>query len=143
MTNGDTSSHNEYMPLEAVADRLRLSVRQTTRYAERVRTLKKGRRIYYHRDDVEALADELNVEGCAPTPPRTERMPASAVMQICGGNREATRRAHVPSPRSESPAPLPAAVPSNVGAQPAPGCERQGRCDTPTPAARRRSCHRR
>jgi chromosome segregation ATPase len=81
VTNGDTSSHDEYMPVEAVADRLRLSVRQATRYAERVRTLKKGRRIYYHRDDVEALADELNVEERVPTPPRTEMMPAGEVMQ--------------------------------------------------------------
>ena len=81
MTNGDTSSHDEYMPVEAVADRLRLSVRQATRYAERVRTLKKGRRIYYHRDDVEALADELNVEERLPVPPRTEMMPAGEVMQ--------------------------------------------------------------
>ncbi len=81
MTNGDTSSHDKYMPVEAVANRLRLSVRQATRYAERVRTLKKGRRIYYHRDDVEELADELNVEERVPTPPRTEMMPAGEVMQ--------------------------------------------------------------
>ncbi len=81
MTNGDTSRHDDYIPVEAVADRLRLSVRQATRYAERVRTIKKGRRIYYHRDDIEALAGDLHVEERVPVPPRTELMPTSEVMQ--------------------------------------------------------------
>src|SRR5918998_6722601 len=81
MTNGDVSSHDEYIPVEVVADRLRLSVRQATRYAEKVRTIKKGRRIYYHREDVETLADELNVEERVSPPPRTEMMPAGEVMQ--------------------------------------------------------------
>ena len=55
-------------------------MRQATRYAEKVRTLKKGRRIYYHREDVETLADELNVEERVPPPPRTEMMPTGEVM---------------------------------------------------------------
>lgn len=76
MTNDD-----DYIPVERVAERLRLSIRQATRYAEKVRHKRVGRRIFYHREDVETLASELNTEEREPPPPRAEMMPAGEVLQ--------------------------------------------------------------
>lgn len=45
MTNGDVASHDEYIPVEEVADLFRLCMGQGTRCVEKVRTLKKGRRL--------------------------------------------------------------------------------------------------
>jgi predicted FMN-binding regulatory protein PaiB len=76
MTNDD-----DYIPVELAAKRLRLSIRQATRYAERVRHKRVGRRIFYHKEDIETLAGELNTEDREPAPPRAEMMPAGDVLQ--------------------------------------------------------------
>ena len=75
------ADNDEYIPVELVASRLKLSVRQATRYADRVRTIRSGRRILFHRDDVEALADELGVEYRPPPLPRADLVPAGEMLQ--------------------------------------------------------------
>ena len=67
---------DEYIPVEEVAARLKVSVRQASRYGNRVRTQRAGRRILYHREDVEQLADELGAEyRIDPPPARSDLLP--------------------------------------------------------------------
>ena len=75
------TTDDEWLPVEVVANRLKLSVRQATRYQTRVRTKRAGRRILFHPEDVEMLATEIGVEYRPPVPPRAELMPAGEVLQ--------------------------------------------------------------
>ncbi len=56
---------DEYITVEEAASLLRVSIRQANRYGSgdnpRIRTRKAGKRILYHRGDVEALANDLGV----------------------------------------------------------------------------------
>jgi len=76
----------EWLTVEDAASVLRLTTRQVNRYGggnePRLRTKRVSRRVLYHRDDVEALADELNV-ALKPrtTPPaKSEMVPAGDML---------------------------------------------------------------
>src|SRR3712207_5139930 len=80
---------NDYIPAEELATILGVTVRQATLYADRVRTVKAGKRILYHRGDVEALAAERQLEGKArsearhfePPKPKAELMPPTELLE--------------------------------------------------------------
>ncbi len=71
-----------YIPVEEVTDLLGVSLRQATRYAKKVRTQQDGRRIMYHRDDVEKLARERNVKHDRPLAVHTEIMPPGKIADL-------------------------------------------------------------
>ena len=71
-----------YLPVEDVADLLGVSKRQATRYAEKVRTQQDGRRIMYHRGDVERLAQERDVKHDRPLAVHTEVIPPGRLLDI-------------------------------------------------------------
>ena len=78
-------SHDEtddYIPVELVADLLDVSKRQASRYAEKVRTQQDGRRILYHRGDIERLAQEKGVKHNRPLAPHTEIMPPGRLVDL-------------------------------------------------------------
>lgn len=76
------SEHPEYIPVEDVSERLKVSVRQASRYGAKLRTQRAGRRVLYHRDDVEQLAEELGAEHrVAPPQPRTDLLPPGEFLQ--------------------------------------------------------------
>jgi hypothetical protein len=56
---------DEWLTVEEAADRLQVSIRQANRYGHgdspRLRTKRAGKRVLYHRGDVEQLADDLGV----------------------------------------------------------------------------------
>jgi hypothetical protein len=73
-----------YIPVEEVAVRLGVSIRQASRYAAKVRTQRIGQRMFYHRDDIEEQARlkgieyqaSLGKEACR----RTEKLPRVELM---------------------------------------------------------------
>ncbi len=71
-----------YIPVEDVADLLGVSQRQATRYAKKVRTQQDGRRIMYHRADVERLAQERGVKHDRPLAVQTEVIPPGRLLDI-------------------------------------------------------------
>ena len=71
-----------YIPVEDVAELLGVSKRQATRYAEKVRTQQDGRRIMYHRGDVERLAQERDVKHDRPLAVHTEVIPPGRLLDI-------------------------------------------------------------
>src|SRR3712207_2008868 len=84
--------HNEadYIPVEQVAVMLAVSTRQATRYKDRVRTIKAGNRILYHRGDIEeqarlkgreAEAKRAAEEYKEQKPRKTELMPMGDVLE--------------------------------------------------------------
>ncbi len=78
------SSHDQdvYIRVEDVAERLKVSVRQASRYGAKIRTQRAGRRVLYHRDDVEQLAEEIGAEHrVAPPQPRTDLLPPGEFLQ--------------------------------------------------------------
>lgn len=75
-----TDTDEEWLTVEAVAQRLRVSVRHASRYGDRVRTMKAGKRILYHRDDVDALGVELGVDNKPLVPTPIEMLPAGEMM---------------------------------------------------------------
>jgi hypothetical protein len=76
-----TDNGEEYITVEQVASTLRVSVRHAARYAERVRTQKAGKRILFHRGDIEALADELGAQHKPAIPQPAELVPLGEMMQ--------------------------------------------------------------
>ena len=76
-----TDNGEEYITVEQVASTLRVSVRHAARYAERVRTQKAGKRILFHRGDIEALADELGAQNKPAIPQPAELVPLGEMMQ--------------------------------------------------------------
>ncbi len=78
---------DEYITVEDAADILRVVPRQVNRYGNgpdaRLRTRKAGRRVLYHRGDVETLADDLGVinKPRAPRPTAADLIPAGEVLQ--------------------------------------------------------------
>ncbi|MDP9316251.1 MAG: helix-turn-helix domain-containing protein, partial [Chloroflexota bacterium] len=58
-----TNEIREWMTVEEAAHVLQLGPRMVNRYGlppyNKLRTMRKGRRVLYHRDDVHALAEEL------------------------------------------------------------------------------------
>ena len=80
-----SSSHDEttvYIPVEDVADLLGVSQRQATRYAKKVRTQQDGRRILYHRGDVERIAQERGTKHERPLAVHTEVLPPGRLLDI-------------------------------------------------------------
>src|SRR6185312_2003052 len=78
------SSHDQdvYLPVEDVAAVLKVSTRQASRYGAKMRTQRAGRRVLYHRDDVEALAAKIGAEYRLPSPPpRTDLLPPGEFLQ--------------------------------------------------------------
>jgi regulator of replication initiation timing len=71
-----------YIPVEDVADLLGVSQRQATRYAKKVRTQQDGRRIMYHRADVEKLAQERGAKHDRPLAVHTEVIPPGRLLDI-------------------------------------------------------------
>jgi len=71
-----------YIPVEDVADLLGVSKRQATRYAEKVRTQQDGRRIMYHRADVEKLAQERGAKQDRPLAVHTEVIPPGRLLEL-------------------------------------------------------------
>ena len=71
-----------YIPVEDVADLLGVSQRQATRYATKVRTQQDGRRILFHRGDVERLAQERDVKHDRPLALHTEVIPPGRLLDI-------------------------------------------------------------
>lgn len=79
------SGHDEtpvYVPVGEVADLLGVSQRQATRYASKVRTQQDGRRILYHRGDVEQLAQERGAKHDRPLAVHTEVMPQGEIADL-------------------------------------------------------------
>ena len=84
---------DEYIPVEEVAAMLGVKIRQAARYGERVRTKMVGRRMIYHRGDVQAIADERAAQQAAATrgepykahvssQPRADIVPASELLNM-------------------------------------------------------------
>jgi HAMP domain-containing protein len=71
-----------YIPVEDVADLLGVSQRQATRYAKKVRTQQDGRRILFHRGDVERLAQERDVKHDRPLAVHTEVIPPGRLLEL-------------------------------------------------------------
>ena len=77
---------DEYITVEAAAAILGVTTRQANRYGSgnppRVRIQRAGRRILYHRGDVEALADELGAHRrlTPPPPTRADLIPAGEML---------------------------------------------------------------
>ena len=77
----------EYITVEDAADILQVVPRQVNRYGNgpdaRLRTRKAGRRVLYHRGDVEQLADDLGVinKPRVPRPSPAEMVPAGEMLQ--------------------------------------------------------------
>lgn len=78
----DFDETSVYIPVEDVADLLGVSKRQATRYAEKVRTQQDGRRILFHRGDVERLAQERDVKHDRPLALHTEVIPPGRLLDI-------------------------------------------------------------
>ncbi len=76
-----------YITVEDAAAVLHVTTRQVNRYGSgdspKLRTKRAGKRVLYHREDVEALADELDsVHRIAPPPaPRTDLVPAGEMLE--------------------------------------------------------------
>ena len=75
----------QYITVEDAADILQVTPRQAHRYGggdhPRIRTRKAGRRILYHRGDVEALAVDLGVEFRSRSkPPAPQALAASELL---------------------------------------------------------------
>ena len=75
----DTS---EWVTTEELAQILRVSQRQASRYAAQLRTTKAGKRILYDRAQAEALAKELGAANKAVIPPPTELVPIGDMMNV-------------------------------------------------------------
>ncbi len=75
-----TDNDEEWLTVEQVAQHLRVSVRHASRYGERVRTKKAGKRILYHRGDIEALGVELGVDNKPLVPLPIEMLPAGEML---------------------------------------------------------------
>ena len=71
-----------YIQVEDVAELLGVSKRQATRYAEKVRTQQDGRRIMYHRADVEKLAQERGAKQDRPLAVHTEVLPPGRLLDM-------------------------------------------------------------
>lgn len=71
-----------YIQVEDVASILGVSLRQATRYAKKVRTQQDGRRILYHRADVEKLSQERDAKHDRPLAIRTEVMPPGQIADL-------------------------------------------------------------
>jgi len=71
-----------YIQVEDVAELLGVSKRQATRYAEKVRTQQDGRRIMYHRADVETLAQERGAKHDRPLAVHTEVLPPGRLLDM-------------------------------------------------------------
>jgi hypothetical protein len=76
------STYDEYITVEDAADILQVTIRSVNRYGSepkdnpRLRTRKAGRRILYHRGDVETLAQDLGVANTPrQKPPSLELLP--------------------------------------------------------------------
>jgi len=82
--------NTEYIPVEELAVLLGITPRQAARYAEKVRTIKAGKRILYHREDVKELVEERRLEDKArgearkiePPKPKAELMPTGEVLSF-------------------------------------------------------------
>ena len=62
MSQYDQDDPDQFVPVETVADILKVTPRQASRYAERMTTRKAGKRTLYRLGDAQRLADELGVD---------------------------------------------------------------------------------
>jgi hypothetical protein len=82
-----TERGDQWITVEDAADILRLTTRQTNRYGTgpdaRLHIKRVGRRVLYSRQDVEVLAEELNVtlRPAVPKPPKSELVPIGEVFE--------------------------------------------------------------
>lgn len=74
--------NDDWMTVEEASGLLRVVPRQVNRYGNesKLRTKRIGRRILYHRDDVQKLAEELGAARRPPPAPKPEVIPASAML---------------------------------------------------------------
>ncbi len=77
MTDGDKEV---YITAEQAAARLKLSPRQTVRYADRITTRKAGRRLLFNAAEVDLLAEQLNIADRPAPMPRAELVPVSEML---------------------------------------------------------------
>jgi hypothetical protein len=77
-----TDNDGEWLTVEAVASRLRVSVRHASRFQGRVKTKKAGKRILFHRDDIEALAREIGADNKPLLPAPVELVPIGEMLEI-------------------------------------------------------------
>lgn len=78
----------EYLTVEEAADILQVTTRQVHRYGSgpnaRIRTRRLGKRVMFHRSDVDTLANDLGVVRSAvertPKPPKAELIPINEMM---------------------------------------------------------------
>jgi chromosome segregation ATPase len=77
MTDGDKEV---YITAEQAATRLKLSPRQTVRYADRITTRKAGRRLLFNAAEVDQLAEQLNIVDRPAPMPRAELVPVSEML---------------------------------------------------------------
>jgi len=76
----------EYITVEAASAALNVTTRQVNRYGKgeppKLRTQRAGKRLLYHADDVDALADELGtVRSVAPQGAKAELVPLGEMLQ--------------------------------------------------------------
>ncbi len=74
----------DYIEVDEAAQILRITPRQVNRYGNdgRIRTKRAGRRVFYLRTDVEALAEELDVDHRpSPKSPKAELVPVGEMLE--------------------------------------------------------------
>ena len=87
-----TDNDEEYITVEAAASILRVSVRQATRYASRVTTRQAGKRILFHRGEVEELAKRLGAENKPLVPTPSQMVPAGEMLAAYESQRQQIER---------------------------------------------------
>ncbi len=76
-----TDNDNEYITIDDAAQIIRVSYRHAARFAGRVRTRKVGKRILFHKGDVEALSVELGAQYKTEIPKPAELVPLGIMME--------------------------------------------------------------
>jgi small-conductance mechanosensitive channel len=84
----DEPPEEHYIPVEEVAVILGVTIRQASRYADRVRTRKAGKRVLFHKGDIDAVAEEKRIEDAArgearkyePPKSKTELVPVGEML---------------------------------------------------------------
>jgi len=84
------SDADQYIPVEQVAAILGVTIRQASRYASKVRTERRGQRIFYHLDDIREQARlrgkehqasiDAHAYRPAPQAPKAELMPPGEML---------------------------------------------------------------
>lgn len=77
-----SNDNDDWITVEEAASTLRVVPRQVNRYGneERIRIKRIGRRVFYHRADVDQLAEELGASRRPAPPPKAELVPAGVML---------------------------------------------------------------